>query len=67
MGNFKSYDELPLTLNADDLSKFLGISKGTCYAMLKRKDFPTIRIGKRQLVSRDKFLEWIDKNSQEVV
>lgn len=65
MENFKSYDELPLVLNAEDLSRFLGVSKGTCYSMLKRKDFPTIRIGKRLLVSKDKFLEWLDKNSQE--
>ena len=66
MENFKSYDELPLVLNAEDLSRFLGVSKGTCYSMLKRNDFPTIRIGKRLLVSKDKFLEWLDKNSQEV-
>lgn len=65
MENFKSYDELPLVLNAEDLSRFLGVSKGTCYSMLKRNDFPTIRIGKRLLVSKDKFLEWLDKNSQE--
>ena len=43
MNNYKNYDELPLTLTADDLSKFLGISKGSCYSMFKRDDFPTIK------------------------
>lgn len=66
MNNYKNYDELPLTLTADDLSKFLGISKGSCYSMLKRDDFPTIKIGKRVLVSRDRFIQWLEKNTREV-
>lgn len=67
MEHYKSYDELPLVLSAEDLSRFLGISKCSCYAMFKRKDFPTIRIGSRVLVSRDRFLEWLEKYTKKEV
>lgn len=66
MDNYKNYEELPLTLTAEDLSRFLGISKCSCYAMFKRIDFPTIKIGRRVLVSRDRFLEWLEKQTKEV-
>ncbi len=64
MENIKNYSELPLTLDANDLSEILGISKACCYSMFKRKDFPTIKIGKRCLVSRDRFIEWLEKNTR---
>lgn len=64
MENYRNYDELPLTLTADDLSRYLGISKCSCYSMFKRKDFPTIKIGKRVLVSRDRFIEWLNKHTR---
>ena len=47
MDNYKSIDDLPVTLTATDMSKFLGISKCSCYAIFKRSDFPTIHIGDR--------------------
>lgn len=59
-----NYDALPLTLDANDLTKILGISKGSCYKLFDRKDFPTIVIGKRKLVARDRFFEWLDRNTK---
>ncbi|MCR4889099.1 MAG: helix-turn-helix domain-containing protein [Ruminococcus sp.] len=64
MDNYNNYDDLPVTLSADDMSKFLGISKCSCYALFKRKDFPTIKIGSRLLVSRDRFIEWLEKQTR---
>ncbi len=64
MERFKSYDELPLTLDAKDISKFLGVSPTSCYSLFKRKDFPTIKIGKRSIVARDKFLMWLEQHTQ---
>ena len=57
-------EELPLFLDAKMVSNALGISMTGTYQLMKRKDFPTIRIGNRPLVQREKFLEWIDNNSQ---
>lgn len=58
-----SYDQLPLTLQADDVASVLGISRGGAYALMHQVGFPTIRIGKRMVVPRDKFLRWIDEQA----
>ena len=43
----KSYEELPLFLNAKKLSEVLGGSISSAYELMNEKDFPSIRIGKR--------------------
>jgi excisionase family DNA binding protein len=61
---YNSYDELPLSLRAEDVASVLGISRANAYTLMHAKDFPTIFIGKRMLVPRDKFLAWIEKQTQ---
>lgn len=58
---YSSLDQLPLSLNADDIAEVLNISRGNAYTLLHREDFPTIRIGKRMVAPRDRFLEWMKK------
>ncbi len=60
---YKSYDELPLFLNAETISKLLGISSTTVYEMMHQKDFPVLRVGNRMVVPKEKFKEWVEKNS----
>ena len=58
---YTSFEQLPLTLNADDIAAYLNISRGNAYTLLHREDFPTLRIGKRMIAPRDKFLVWLDQ------
>ena len=58
---YTSFEQLPLTLNADDIAAYLNISRGNAYTLLHREDFPTLRIGKRMIAPRDKFLAWLDQ------
>ena len=44
-----NYENLPAVLNA--------------YQLLNTESFPTLRIGKRLLVPRDKLVEWIEQNT----
>ena len=60
----KSLDELPITLNAMDVATTLGISRANAYILMNSKEFPTLHIGKRMIVSKDKLIKWIDMNSQ---
>ena len=60
---YKTYDELPLYLNANSLSKLLGISPAPCYELMHEKGFPTLRIGSRILVPRDKLISWLESNT----
>ena len=59
-----NYEQLPLTLKADQVAAVLGISRANAYTLLRREDFPTLRIGKRMLVPRDRFIRWIEENTQ---
>lgn len=61
-----SYDEIPLFLDANDIAKLLGLSLTNIYYMLRSEGFPTIVIGKRRLVRREKLLEWITAHEKEV-
>ena len=60
---FKNYDELPLFLNADTLSKTLGIAISSAYELMQEKDFPTFKVGNRKLVAKEKFRQWIETQS----
>ena len=44
---YKSYDELPLFLNAVLIAKVLGIADSSAYELMHSKDFPVIKIGSR--------------------
>ena len=57
---YTSYNQLPLSLNAKDIAAVLGISRANAYTLMRAKGFPTIFIGKRMIVPRDKFIEWMD-------
>jgi excisionase family DNA binding protein len=46
-------------LCANEVAKVLNISKANAYNLMHDKDFPTIFIGKRMIVPRDKLAEWI--------
>ena len=55
-----SNDQLPCMLNANDVKEYLGISRAEAYNQMRSEGFPLIRIGKRMLAPRDKFLQWVD-------
>jgi len=57
---YTSYNQLPLSLNANDIAAVLGISRANAYTLMRAKGFPTIFIGKRMIVPRDKFIKWMD-------
>ncbi len=61
--NYKSFEELPAMLTAEELAGTLGISKAGAYALLHSKGFPALRIGKRLMVPKDKLSAWIDRNT----
>ena len=58
---FKSYDDLPLFLNAKMVAQVLGISMAGTYELLHQKDFPVVKIGSRLVVPKEKLLAWVEK------
>ncbi len=61
-----SYDDIPLFLDANDIERLLGLSLTNIYYMFRAEDFPTIVIGKRRLVRKEKLLDWIATHEKQV-
>ena len=57
---YKSYDELPLMLSVKELATVLGVSRTSAYELTKAKNFPSIRIGSRVVIPKDKFIKCIE-------
>ena len=60
---YKSFDELPLMLNVVQVAAVLGISRAGAYELVHSEGFPTLKIGNRIVVPKDKLQEWIDANT----
>ena len=60
---YKTYDELPLFLNAQTVAKVLGISPSSGYELLREKDFPSLRIGNRIVVPKEEFIRWVERKT----
>lgn len=60
---YKSYEEMPLMLSVPEVASVLGISRAGAYELVKEKGFPTLSIGSRILIPRDKLIKWIDEKS----
>ena len=60
---YKNYDELPLMLNVVQVASVLGISRAGAYELVHSEGFPTMKIGSRIVVLKDKLREWIDANT----
>lgn len=63
MSNCKSYDDLPLFLNASLVAQVLGISPSTAYELMHEPGFPVLRVGSRMVVPKEKFIQWADAQS----
>jgi len=58
---YKSYDDLPLFLNAELVSKVLGVSPSSGYELMHEPEFPVLKIGSRMVVPKEKFILWVEK------
>lgn len=56
---YKSYDELPLMLNAETLAKVFGIAPSSAYELMHEEGFPTVKIGNRLVIPKEDFITWV--------
>ena len=62
LSEYKSYDDLPLFLNASTVAKVLGVSPSSGYE-LHEADFPVLKVGSRMVVPKEKFVEWVERHT----
>lgn len=53
------------TLNVQEVSNFLGLGLSQVYELVKRIDFPAFKVGSRIFVPKDKFLTWLNVQTEE--
>ncbi len=63
LSEYKSYDELPLFLNAAMMAKVLGVSPSSSYELMHETDFPVLRVGNRMVVPKEKFIQWVEEHT----
>nr|WP_325204501.1 helix-turn-helix domain-containing protein [uncultured Oscillibacter sp.] len=60
---YKSYEELPLFLNARIVAQVLGIAPSSAYELMHESNFPVLKVGSRMVVPKEKFIQWMERNT----
>ena len=61
---YKTYDDLPLFLNANLVAQVLGVSPSSGYELMHEPDFPVLRVGSRMVVPKEQFIQWVMENTE---
>ena len=61
MDVYTCFEQLPVTLCADEVAKVLGISRANAYNLMRSKGFPVVKIGKRRMVTKHDLLKWMSE------
>ena len=61
---YKTYDDLPLFLNANLVAQVLGVSQSSGYELMHEPDFPVLRVGSRMVVPKEQFLRWVTEHME---
>lgn len=59
---YTHYDQLPLILSVDELTKILGIGRNTAYDLIRCGKIRSIRIGHKIRIPKDSLLEFLQEN-----
>ena len=62
--SYKSYDDLPLFLNAETVAQVLGVSIASAYELLHEPGFPVVRVGSRMVVPKEKLMAWVSAQTK---
>jgi len=52
-----------LTYTVMELKDVLGLGRDATYKLVRRSDFPKIKVGKSFIIPKDALYEWIIKNT----
>ena len=57
--NYRSFDELPLTLRVEDLMPILHIGRNTAYELIRCGQIRSIKVGKQIRIPKQALLEYL--------
>lgn len=58
---YHSFDELPLTLQVEDLMPVLGIGRNTAYELVRSGQIRSIRIGRQLRIPKEAVQEYLSQ------
>ena len=61
---YKTYDDLPLFLNANLVAQVLGVSPSSGYELMYEPGFPVLRVGSRMVVPKEQFIRWVTEHTE---
>jgi excisionase family DNA binding protein len=59
--NGKDFNDLPPAFSVETLAAALDIGRNKAYELVNSKGFPTLHIGRRIVIPRQAFINWLDK------
>lgn len=60
---YKSYEELPLFLNAKMVGQVLGVASSSAYELMHESSFPVLKVRSRMVEHKEKFIKWVERNT----
>ena len=57
--NYRSYDELPLTLRVEDLMPILDIGRNTAYELVRSKQIFSVKIGRQLRIPKQALIDYL--------
>jgi len=57
--NYRSFEDLPLTLRVEDLMPILGIGRNTAYELVRCGQIRSIRIGKQLRIPKQALIDYL--------
>ena len=57
--DYRSFDDLPLTLRVEDLMPILGIGRNTAYELVRSGKIRSIRIGRQLRIPKDALVAYL--------
>ena len=61
---YKSYDDLPLFLNAETVAQVLGVAPSSTYELMHEAGFPALKIGNRMVMPKEEFISWVEAHTK---
>ena len=56
---YRSFDDLPLTLRAEDLMPILGVGRNTAYELVRSRQIRSIRIGHKICIPKTEVIRFL--------
>ena len=60
-GDYRSFDDLPLTLRVEDLMPILGIGRNTAYELVPSKQIYSVKVGRQLRIPKQSLIDYLKR------